>query len=163
MGCKVDLLIPAQISSVHKIETVKCTVFLSWRLWMPDLKHVSPKVECFVISSLSGKAGADTDQGSGCRLGGGAAPPQVRVRVPPQGCCFPSGAQWPLMPQPQVLCGPESQNWRLLYLPGVCENRLQTGKTLSHSPTTGKHYRPWIFQMSPQKTPQRTTHRIQLL
>lgn len=101
----------------------------------------------------------------------GELPPQVRVQVPPQGCCFslellpirssllplpPSPAwgtraQWPLMPQPQVLCGPKSQNWRLLYLPGVCENRLQMGKTLSHSPTTGKHNRPWIFQMSKNK------------
>lgn len=129
---------------------------------MPDLKHVSPKVECFVISSLSSQAGADTEQGSGCWFGGGSCPPQVRVQVPPQGCCFslellpirgsllplpPSPAsgtraQWPLMPQPQVLCGPKSQNWRLLYLPGVRENRLQMGKTLSHSPTTGKNYRP---------------------
>ena len=51
---------------------------------MPDLKHVSPKVECFVISSLSGKAGADTDQGSGCRLGGGAVPPDQSAGPTPR-------------------------------------------------------------------------------
>lgn len=146
-GCKIDLLIATQISLVHKIDCEVCCFSIMKTL---DAWFETYIPQSWVLCHILTKWWIRGRRWTGLRM------------LLWWGDCILSGAQWPLMPQPQVLCGPKSQNWWLLHLPGVCENRLQMGKTLTHFPTTGKHYRPWIFQMS-KKNPQRTTHRIRLL
>lgn len=163
MGCKVDLLIPTQISSVHKIETVKCTVFPSWRLWMPDLKHVSPKVECFVISSLSGKAGADTEQGSGCPFGGGSCPRRSECGSHPKAAASHQGlsGRWCHNPKSFVVLSHKTGDYY------TCLECVKAGfKWEKPCPTLLQLENIAdleSFKCPPKKTPQRTTHRIRLL